>query len=175
MKENLKVTKYRNGDAIGTTTGSISNDSSSKYQWAYNDNESNATTYGRLYTWYAVTDTRGLCPTGWHVPTDAEWTTLTDYLGGSNVAGGKLKEAGTTHWFSPNTSADNSSGWTALPGGYRDYDGSFHLMGSSGSWWSATELDATFAWYRYLSYVYGDASRAYIYEYYGSSVRCLGD
>ena len=88
LKENLKVTKYRNSDTITTT-------------WAYNGNESNVSTYGRLYDWYAATDSRGLCPTGWHLPTDAEWTTLTDYLEGLSVAGGKLKEAGTTHWNSP--------------------------------------------------------------------------
>ena len=176
MKENLKVTKYRNGDAIPTTTGSISNDSSSKYQWAYNDNESNATIYGRLYTWYAVTDTRGVCPTGWHVPTDAEWTTLKDYLGGESVAGGKLKEAGTTHWSSPNTSADNSSGWTGLPGGGRDPNGSFDGIGRYGNWWSATEYDAARAWRHLLYYdlgggAYPDGNS----ENYGISVRCVGD
>ena len=104
MKENLKVTKYRNGDAIGITTPAtldIWGETSPRYQWAYDGNESNVATYGRLYTWYAVTDSRGVCPTGWHVPTDSEWTTLTDYLGGESVAGGKMKEAGTTHWNSP--------------------------------------------------------------------------
>ena len=103
MAENLKTTKYRNGDLIGTTTPAtldISGESYTKYQWAYDGNESNVATYGRLYTWYAVTDTRNVCPTGWHVPTDAEWTTLTTFLGGESVAGGKLKETGTTHWAS---------------------------------------------------------------------------
>ncbi len=176
MKKNLKVTKYRNGDAIGTTTGSISSETSPKYQWAYDGNESNVATYGRLYTWYAATDTRGVCPTGWHVPTDTEWTTLIDYLGGEYVAGGKLKEAGTAHWNSPNTSADNSSGFTALPGGYRGYYGAFFDMSLHGYWWSATELDATTkARLRYLPYNHGYAILDYFLKLFGSSVRCVGD
>ena len=175
MKENLKVTKYRNGDAIPTTTASIPNDSSSKYQWAYDGNESNASTYGRLYTWYAATDSRGLCPTGWHLPTNAEWTTLTNYLGGESVAGGKLKEAGTSHWISPNTSADNSSGFTALPGGYRDYAGAFGSVGLYGYWWSATEFSTASAWYCALFFHRSSATRDYRSKSYGFSVRCVRD
>jgi uncharacterized protein (TIGR02145 family) len=112
--------KYRNGDIIGTTTPAtldISSETSPKYQWAYDGNESNVATYGRLYTWYAATDSRAVCPTGWHLPTDAEWTTLTTYLGGESVAGGKLKEAGTTHWNSPIqelTTAVDSQGFLAV-------------------------------------------------------------
>jgi uncharacterized protein (TIGR02145 family) len=176
MKENLKVTKYRDGTAIPTTTSSIYNETSPKYQWAYDGAESNVSTYGRLYTWYAATDSRGVCPTGWHLPTDAEWTTLTTYLGGESVAGGKMKETGTTHWSSPNTGADNSSGFTALPGGYRDYfGGTFYYLGYGGYWWSATEASSSNAWYRYLLYSSGGAGRGYSYEYYGFSVRCVGD
>ena len=186
MKEDLKVTKYRNGDAIDTTTTvDISGETSPKYQWANDGDESNATTYGRLYTWYAVTDTRGVCPTGWHVPTDAEWTTLTDYLGGESVAGGKMKEAGTTHWSSPNTSADNSSGFTALPGGDRSSDtfnimgvyiGPFFNMGSRGYWWSATGDGGGFgAWTRALIYDYSGAFRTSYAIYFGFSVRCVRD
>jgi len=175
MKENLKVTKYRNGTAIGTTTGDISGETSPKYQWAYDGNESNVSTYGRLYTWYAATDSRGLCPTGWHVPTDSEWTTLTDYLGGGSVAGGKMKEAGTTHWSSPNTSADNSSGFTALPGGSRNYGGTFYSIGFGGSWWSATEYDTANAWDRFLYYYGSYANRNYFGKNYGFSVRCVRD
>jgi uncharacterized protein (TIGR02145 family) len=142
MAENLKTTKYSNGALIGTTTPStldIFNEITPKYQWAYNGNESNVATYGRLYTWYAVTDSRNICPTGWHVPSQAEWTTLATNLGGESVAGGKLKETGTTHWQSPNTGATNSSGFTALPGGYRGYWGPFSQIGLAGLWWSSTE------------------------------------
>ena len=162
LKENLKVTKYRNSDTITTT-------------WAYNGNESNVSTYGPLYDWYAATDSRGLCPTGWHLPTDAEWTTLTDYLEGLSVAGGKLKEAGTTHWNSPNTSADNSSSFTALPGGYRNYLGAFDLIGSRSYWWSATESSATFVWSRYLVYNAGDVTSSIFHKDSGFSVRCIRD
>ncbi len=98
LQENLKTTRYNNGDLIGTTTPAtfdIRPESTPKYQWAYEGNESKADTFGRLYTWYAVTDSRGICPIGWHVPADAEWTTLTDFLGGTSVAGGKMKTTGT--------------------------------------------------------------------------------
>ena len=178
MKENLKVTKYRNGDTIGTTaptTKDISGETSPKYQWAYNGDESNVSTYGRLYTWYAATDSRGLCPTGWHLPTDAEWTTLITYLGGDSVAGGKMKEAGTTHWNSPNTSADNSSGFTALPGGYRYDGGTFHNIGYHGKWWSATEYDVAYVWDCSLFSDYGFASSCCGSKDYSFSVRCVGD
>ena len=162
FKENLKVTKYRNSNIITTT-------------WAYNNTDSNVSTYGRLYDWYAATDSRGLCPTGWHLPTDAEWTTLTDYLGGLSVAGGKLKEAGTTHWNSPNTSADNSSSFTALPGGYRGSSGAFSSIGDFGDWWSATESSATFVWSRYLVYNAGDVTSSIFHKDSGFSVRCIRD
>jgi len=126
MMENLKTTRYCNGDLIQCITDST--------QWnqylttgaycIYRNNASNANTYGNLYNWYAVNDNRYIAPSGWHVPTDAEWTTLTIFLGGDMVSG-KLKEAGTTHWASPNTAATNETGFTALPGGYRDDLGFF--------------------------------------------------
>jgi uncharacterized protein (TIGR02145 family) len=178
MVENLKTTKYRNGDLIGTTSPATldnAGESISKYQWAYDGNESNVVTYGRLYTWYAVTDSRNLCPTGWHVPNDAEWTTLTDYLGGEGVAGGKLKETGTTHWHSPNTGATNETGFTALPGGARSNDGMFGLLGNNGVWWSATEGGTDYAFTRdmndYSSYASGDGFG----KQSGLSVRCVKD
>jgi len=179
MQENLKVTRYRNGDSIGTTTPATLDtqyEISPKYQWAYDGDESKVTTYGRLYTWYAVTDSRAVCPTGWHLPTDDEWTTLTGYLGGESVAGGKMKEIGTSHWDSPNTGADNSSAWTALPGGNRSYYGSFYLIGSHGFWWSATEYDATNAWGRSLNFGGASANRGgSTYKGLGYSVRCVRD
>lgn len=182
MAENLKTTKYRNGNLIGTTTpatldiSNVTTYPAPKYQWAYADNESNVTTYGRLYTWYAATDSRNVCPTGWHVPTDSEWTTLTTYLGNANVAGGKLKEAGTSHWPSPNTGATNSSGFTALPGGYR-YSGSFVNIGGYGYWWSSTESENNpyTAWYRTMAYDLSSAHGLSCGKSYGSSVRCVKD
>jgi len=134
MAENLKTTHYANGDAIpdGTGAGDISGETDPKYWFAYVDDLNNVTTYGRLYTWYTVIDSRNVCPDGWHVPTDTEWTTLTDYLGGTSVAGGKLKETGTTHWTTPNTGATNETGFTALPGGYRSNNGAFLCIGIYG-------------------------------------------
>ena len=175
MKENLKTTKYRNGDLIGTTspaTKDISGESTPKYQWAYEGNESNVNTYGRLYTGYAVTDTRNVCPVGWHVPSDAEWTTLTTYLGGESVAGDKLKETGTTHWSAPNEGATNSSGFTALPGGYRAYNGAF---GTDGRWWSSTESEMGTAYGRSMFHNGSNVDRAIQYKNFGWSVRCLRD
>ena len=111
--------------------------------------------------------------TGWHLPSDAEWTQLTDYLGGTAVAGGKLKA--TTLWNSPNTGATNSSGFTAFPGGYRDYDGSYFSIGINGYWWSSTEINTTSAWYRYMYYYYSDVLRNINSKTNGFSVRCLKD
>lgn len=179
MAENLKTTKYRNGNSIGTTTPAtllISAESAPKYQWAYAGNESNVATYGRLYTWYAATDSRNICPTGWHLPTGAEWTALTTYLGGESVAGSKLKEAGTSHWQSPNTRTTNSSGFTALPGGYRSNNGTFYSIGFGGSWWSSTEAAADNAWYRSMIDYSDDALSFYGFDKtYGFSVRCIKD
>jgi len=153
MQENLKTTRYNNGDLIGTTTPwglEICSETSPKYQWPNSNagNESNVAVYGRLYTWYAVTDIRGVCPTGWHVPSNNEWHVLYYYLGGSdtscdNVAG-KLKESGTSHWPGPNDGVTNESGFTALPGGYRavlcgsDYD-QFLEPGLYACWWLSNE------------------------------------
>ena len=117
----------------------------------------------------------GVCPAGWHLPSDAEWTELTDYLGGTSVAGGKLKETGTTHWASPNTGATNETGFTALPGGNRYDYGSFTDIGYGGRWWSATEDDATTAWYRSMFYVNSDVSRVGTNKEVGFSVRCVRD
>jgi len=179
MAENLKTTKYRNGDLIGTTTPAtkdISGENTPKYQWAYNGNETNVATYGRLYTWYAVTDSRNVCPTGWHLPTDIELTTLTTFLGGESIAGGKLKETGTTHWESPNTGATNESGFTALPGGYRiDYDIVFYDIGFYGYWWSSTEYSSENAYYLGLGNVGSDVDSNSEDKLSGFSVRCLRD
>ncbi|MCJ7446061.1 MAG: fibrobacter succinogenes major paralogous domain-containing protein [Bacteroidales bacterium] len=178
MAENLKTTRYGNGDLIGTTTPAtrnISGDTSPMYQWAYGGNESNAATYGRLYTWYAITDSRNICPTGWHVPTGDEWRTLIMYLKGLDVAAGKLKETGTTHWTSPNTGATNETGFTALPGGYRNPSGTFSLIGDSGFLWTTTEYGATNAYSYYMSYSSNDLGVIHESKKSGYSVRCLKD
>lgn len=135
--ENLKTTKFNDGSSIPLVTdGTLwMNLTTPGYCWYDNDAATNKATYGALYNWYAI-HTGKLAPVGWHVPTTEEWATLAAYLGGDTVAGGKLKETDTAHWSSPNTGATNESGFSALPGGYRDGSGNFNLIGYTGSWWS---------------------------------------
>jgi len=179
MAENLKTTKYNNGTTIPNVTNATA--WSELYTGAlcnYNNttNADTINTYGRLYNWYAV-NTGKLCPTGWHVPTDAEWTTLINYLGGENIAGGKLKEISITHWSGPNTGATNETGFTALPGGYRsNFSDDFNHIGYGGYWWSATtEYSTDFVWCREIFYYYNTVDRYYQNKKYGFSVRCLKD
>ncbi len=152
--KNLDVRIYKNDDTIPQVTDPTkwSNLTTGAWCWYNNDSATYATTYGRLYNWYAVNDPRGLAPEGWHVPTHEEWDELETCLGGSSVAGGAMKEEGLTHWNSPNTSATNSSGFAGLPGGYRGGSGAFGSVGDGGYWWSASEYSIAFAWYRYLYY-----------------------
>ena len=176
MVENLKTTKYRDGTSIPNVTDNISWSNLTTGAYCdYSNTPSNSATYGKLYNWYAATNAHNIAPTGWHVPTDADWTTLTTYLGGEGVAGGKLKETGTTHWQSPNIGATNETGFTALPGGYRRYYGPFVSVGFFGYWWSATENYATFAWSRYMSYDDSDVYRDTDGKELGFSVRCVRD
>jgi uncharacterized protein (TIGR02145 family) len=175
MTENLKTTKYSNGDSIGTTLLDISGESTPKYQWAYDGDESKVATYGRLYTWYAVTDSRNICPDGWHVPADSDWITLATFLGGEDIAGGKLKETGTDHWLSPNTGATNETNFTALPGGYRYYTDAFNYLGNRGFWWSSTEHSESLGYYLTMSSIFGFVSRDGTNKQYGFSVRCIKD
>ncbi|MBZ5856947.1 fibrobacter succinogenes major paralogous domain-containing protein [Flavihumibacter profundi] len=177
MKENLKTTRYRNGDVIpevtdptawvGLTTGA--------WCWYNNDSAAYASTYGKLYNWYAVHDPRGLAPTGWHVPSDVEWTSLSTGLGGDPVAGGKMKETGTTHWLTPNDGATNSSGFTGLPGGTRVDDGSFGSVVNYGYWWSSSEGSPADAWFRLLGYYDGYLYKSQFNKRFGMSVRCIRD
>jgi uncharacterized protein (TIGR02145 family) len=141
--------------------------------------------YGALYTYAAaIADNwtednnanQGICPDGWHLPTDAEWTILTTFLGGTSVAGGKMKETGTTHWNSPNTGATNSSGFSALPSGFRGSNyGTFYYVGISGDWWSSTEDSSSYAYLRSLLYNNADAYRSNTNKSYGFCVRCIRD
>lgn len=175
MAQNLNI-----GTRIDGTSNQTDNSTIEKY--CYADNTLNCATYGGLYQWnemmqYSTTPgIQGICPTGWHLPTDAEWTTLTTYLGGESVAGGKMKETGTTHWASPNTGATNTIGFTALPGGNRHSSGAFNSISYQAHWWSSTEYSITTSvWYRTLTYVNTNVSRASLHKDYGCSVRCLKD
>jgi uncharacterized protein (TIGR02145 family) len=181
MAENLKTSKYNDGTTIPNITDDTQWLKSTAGAWAYYNNDAaNNAKYGKLYNWYAVSKTtngnKNVCPTGWHVPTDAEWTVLMDYLGGENVAGGKLKEVGTTNWKSPNKGATNVSLFTGLPGGSRSSaSGYYDFIGYYGNWWSSTEYNTGLAWYRLLHYGIGDADRNYFFKEDGFSVRCLRD
>ena len=135
-------------------------------------NTSSYTTYGVLYNWPAACSS---CPSGWHLPSDAEWTELIEYLGGEDVAGGKLKEAGTSHWNSPNEGATNEVGFTALPGGYRFISGGFDPVGSNGYWWSASEYDGSNSLYSNMLYTNSYVNRSYGENSNGLSVRCVKD
>lgn len=137
--------------------------------WAYNDSISYVATYGYLYDWGTA---KTVCLTGWHLPTDAEWTTLTNYLGVDSVAG-KLKEIGTTHWKSPNMGATNSSGFTALPGGDRNFNGRFNNIGNYGRCWSSTKEFTANAWYRIMYYSNSNMHRGSDNQVNGISVRCV--
>jgi uncharacterized protein (TIGR02145 family) len=186
MAENLKTTKYNDGTTIPNVTANAA--WTTTYTGAYCDysnTPSNSNIYGRLYNWYAVDNNaatrissnggKNVCPTGWHVPTDNEWTTLTTYLGGESVAAGKLKETGTTHWASPNAGTTNETGFTALPGGYRYGDGYWVYITGLGYWWSSTEDSDMFAWFRTMDYTGINVIRWHNNEHSGLSVRCLKD
>jgi uncharacterized protein (TIGR02145 family) len=176
MVENLKTTKYRNGDPIQNVTDNTawSNLTTGAY-CNYNNNSGKAKTYGRLYNWYAVNDSRNIAPTGWHVATDDEWTTLTTYLGYEELAGGKLKEIGTAHWKSPNKGATNKTGYTALPGGNRFWYGTFENIGFNGNWWTSSEFDKFNAWYRLMNSSLCIVGRNSYLKKNGFSVRCVRD
>lgn len=175
MAENLKTTKYNDSTDIQLILDNKVWKAlfTPAYFWYDNDETANKNTYGALYNWYAVS-TNILCPAGWHIPDYAEWTTMIKKLrGGERVAGGKLKETGTTHWRSPNKRATNSSGFTALPGGFRDSSGKFHDIGIFGGWWSNTETSAAKACYRGLLHDHGTAGSGESHKPDGFSVRCL--
>ena len=174
MAENLKTTHFNDGTAIpfindAPTWAGLSGPG----YCSYNYNSSNTAVYGLLYNWFTVNN-GNLCPEGWHVPDGVEWQTLADYLGGATIAGGKLKEAGFSHWASPNTGADNSSGFTALGGSFVDYKGVFGVLGYDGYWWSSDEVSATLAAAKKLYYNAGNISLAGSNtKINGFSVRCI--
>ncbi len=182
---NLNVATYRDGTPIPQV--------SDPSQWAnlttgawcyYNNNSANGNIYGKMYNWYAVagihdndpnTPNKILAPLGWHIASDAEFTTLTTFLGGMAVAGGKMKSTGTTYWQSPNSGATNESGFSAMPGGLRNANGTFGALTIDGYWWSASEDNSTNAWYRILVNGNGGVGRSSTTKNLGFSVRCIRD
>jgi uncharacterized protein (TIGR02145 family) len=196
MAENLKTTKYNNGDLIGTTspaTLNILGEGGPVYQWAYGGNESNVATYGRLYTWLISdaysTGNKNVCPTGWHIPTDEEWTTLTDFLtndgygyqgSGSDIAKSMAATSGWTINLITGTAgndqtANNSSGFTAVPGGYRLPDGTFDNIGNACKWWTSTLFGVSPSYARTMSYDDSNVVRSGYLRSVGFSIRCLKD
>ena len=181
MSKNLDVTKYRNGDLIPQVTNEAAWRALTTGAWCYYNNDpAMGVIYGKLYNWYAVNDPRGLAPAGWHIPIDFEWTFLSKCLGGDPAAVAALKETGTTHWKSPNAGTTNSTGFTALPGGYRNIGGTFYRIGEGGYFWTATSAAdvsrPTFAWLRYLSYINSTPNhRTNNNMQDGYSVRCVKD
>lgn len=175
MVENLKTTKYNDGTDIPNLVSNAQwkNGNNTGYCW-YNNDNANKNLYGALYNWHTV-NTGKLAPKGWHVATDAEWTTLTTFLGGTKISGSKMKEAGATHWSSPNLGATNSSGFSALPGGVRGSDGTFDDIGASGFWWSASESSATAAYDLMVYLSWNEAIKGSADKLWGLSVRCVKD
>jgi uncharacterized protein (TIGR02145 family)/M6 family metalloprotease-like protein len=176
MKENLKTSKFNDGNTIPLVTDNISWSTLTTPAYCYYSN--NATTYkntyGALYNWHTVS-TGKLCPQGWHVPNDSEWQVLINYLGGQSVAGGKLKESGTIHWTSPNTGATNETGFYALPGGDRQNDGTFYNIGNYGNLWSSNEVNTDNAFFWVVNYLSTYISRQNFNKSFGQSVRCIKD
>jgi uncharacterized protein (TIGR02145 family) len=174
MTKNLDVSTFRNGDPIpeAKTTEEWENAGKNKQPaWCYYDNDpKNGEKYGKLYNWYAVSDPRGLAPAGYHIPNDAEWTTLKNYIGNDN--GNKMKS--TSSW-ADNGNGTNSSGFSGLPGGYRYFNCTFYDFGGYGGWWSSTENGANSAWCRSLHCFDGDVGRYGNSKTVGFSVRCLRD
>ena len=181
MSENLRTTKYSDGTAIPNVTDNDEWSNLSTGAWSHYDNDSSQydATYGKLYNWYATSDSRNLCPTGWHVSTDFDWGVLTDYLGanGHNGTEGTALKA-TSGWNEYNGQRINGTddyGWNGLPGGRRKVDGSFYIRGYTGHWWSSSETYGSLAHPFNLNFNYGTVSKSGYYKEFGFSVRCLRD
>jgi hypothetical protein len=185
--QNSNLSHYKNGDSIPhvTDANQWSNLTTGAWCW-YNNDSANYGQYGKLYNWYAVNDPRGLAPSGWHIPVETEWNKLVKCLDTnadticqgcvqSIIAGGKLKEIGTSHWFTPNLGATNSSGFSSLPGGLRDNNGLFGDIGQKGYLWSSKEYSSSYAWYRYMTSFTSDINRYDYFKSYGFSVRFIKD
>ena len=181
MAENLKVSKYNDGTTIPNITDNAQWTKLTTGAWAYYNNDAIiGNKYGKLYNWYVVSPisngNKNACPIGWHVPSEGEWTLLKDYLGGENVAGGKMKEVGTANWKSPNVGASNSSLFNALPGGWVSLGVNSNNLGSYAYWWTSTDTNTDFTWYTSIvsSYsIFGVGSN--LNKKAGLSIRCIKD
>lgn len=177
VTRNLNVTTFRNGDSIPEAqTPDAWETAGNKGQpaWCYYENNPiYEEKYGKLYNWYAVNDSRGIAPEGWKVPSNIEWQKLIKYLGSENVAGGKMKESGISHWKTPNKDATNESGFTALAGGLRYSDGEYNDLNDDAYFWSSTHYNEDSAWYFVLGYYFPNIYSNYYDKRHGFSVRCI--
>jgi len=172
MAENLRTTRFNDNSLIPLVISSTVWAGLSTPAFCFYNNDS--VSYGALYNWYAISSGK-LCPSGWHVPSDGEWTALTTYLGGDSISGGNIKETGTTHWLTPNTSADNLSGLSALPSGFISSYGTFNNIRRTAYFWSSTEFNTVDAYYRFILYNYSEMVRNNSSKLGGLSVRCIKD
>ncbi len=178
MADNLKTTTYLDGSPIAHAEDNTQwmNNTDGAYSWYDNDQETYAEIYGAMYNWYAVNNSAGLCPSGWEVPNESQWETLTRYLDGRNVAGGKMKEIGVAPdglWNDTNEGATNESGFSGIPGGYRSTGGSYYSIGDEGYWWSATSSSEQYAYVRTLRNLHTWLVGFVYYKISGHSVRCI--
>lgn len=177
MTKNLDVAQYRNGDPIPKVTDAEqwANLTTGAYCYYENDSAKYAAVYGKLYNWYAVNDPRGLAPPGWHIPSIDEWVVLETCLTGPSGVGSALKQTGTSNWTTPNSGATDSSGFSGLPGGFRDFNGTFYFIKNYGYWWSSSDYYSTFAWGRNLYYFGILFGRDGYKKQNAFSVRCVRD
>lgn len=174
MAENLKVTKFKNGDPIVKIIDDSKWEQISEAGFCFYDNNKQlAKSYGNLYNWHVINDARGICPEGWHVPTKDDWQKLSDYLGGNEYSGDKMKETGIKFWNAPNKEATNESGFTALPGGGRDEFGKFIIDRYGAHWWSSSEDGTVDAVVRSIYYGYASLMEDSYHKNSGFSIRCL--
>ena len=179
--ENLKVSHYRNGDLIPQVQDNLQWENLTTGAWCWYNNDSiTYSTYGKLYNWYAVNDSRGLAPVGWHIPTEDNWLELTNCLGGEDIAGGKIKTRGTIQtssglWETPNVIIDPYSNFNGLPGGYRDYPGFFIGLGSYNYWWSSTESNSGTSKMRVIANIISNMNKGAFGKNYGFYLRCVKD
>lgn len=180
MAENLRTTKFNDGTSIplikGESAWTVLHGELNKpaFSWYNDDPTIDNGIYGALYNWWAVKSNK-LCPKGWHIPTDEEWTILTDFLGGDTIAGGKLKSTGTKHWLAPNTGATNETKFNALPAGYHSFLGPYLYKGAVTYFWSSTEYDLHNSYFRLLYNDYSNVLRSFLYNTSGFCVRCIQD
>jgi len=174
MKKNLDVDHYRNGDPIPQVNDALEWSKLTTGAWCYYNNDTSyGKTYGKLYNWFAVNDPRGLAPDGWRIPSVDDWTILINYLGGDEIAGGKLKQTGTDFWQVPNTGATNESGFIGLPSGFRRENGLFYNLGYSCNWWTTNDMGGEYAFNIFIDKLTAKTQKNADDVRFGFAIRCI--